>query len=214
MSKKVITYDGEQVEVTWDGRLCIHIGECGRASNELFVGGRDPWCQPDQVTADIARDVVLRCPTGALTFRSKSDDVEETAPDANTVHVSNNGPLYVTGDLKIEGAPDDMPGVRYRAALCRCGKSANKPFCDGAHEDGFIDRGAIGDHGEPLEVQGGELTIKPLPNGPLLIEGNVEMTAGSGRAAWSGTRCALCRCGASKNKPFCDGSHRKIGFEA
>ena len=45
--KKLVTYPGAKSDVHWDGRLCIHIGECGRASNDLFVGGRQPWCQPD-----------------------------------------------------------------------------------------------------------------------------------------------------------------------
>ena len=66
--KKVFIYDGAQADVHWDGRLCIHIGECGRARNELFVGGRQPWCQPDQVSPDEVADVVKRCPTGALTL--------------------------------------------------------------------------------------------------------------------------------------------------
>ena len=59
MSKKV-TYKGANADVQWDGRLCIHIGECGRAKNELFVGGRDPWCQPDSVSSDEVAEVVNR----------------------------------------------------------------------------------------------------------------------------------------------------------
>jgi len=49
-------------------------------------------------------------------------------------HVTYNGPLFARGELAIEGAPDDMPAVRFRAALCRCGQSKNKPFCDGSHK--------------------------------------------------------------------------------
>ena len=45
-------YDGEKVDVVWDGRLCIHIQECGRAKGDLFVGGRKPWCQPDETTVE------------------------------------------------------------------------------------------------------------------------------------------------------------------
>jgi CDGSH-type Zn-finger protein len=129
--------------------------------------------------------------------------------------VSNNGPLYVRGRLEIDGAADDMPGVRFRAALCRCGDSKNKPFCDNSHETkGFVDRGAIGESGPGSEESGGPLEIKRAKNGPLLVKGNVELVAASGRVAWRGTNTALCRCGASGNKPFCDGSHRGAGFEA
>ena len=56
--------------------------------------------------------------------------------------------------------------------------------------------------------------IKPLIDGPLLMQGNLTIRAGSGRVAWEGTKAALCRCGASKNKPFCDGSHKEAGFKS
>lgn len=47
MSNEKTKYDGEKINVEWDGRLCIHIGECGYSEGELFVGGRDPWCKLD-----------------------------------------------------------------------------------------------------------------------------------------------------------------------
>ena len=214
-SKKKVAYPGQNVEVEWDGRLCIHIGECGRANNELFVGGRKPWCQPDLVDVEDAVDVTLRCPTGALTYKRNDGGEEETPADKNTVVVGNNGPLYLTGDLEIDGAADDMPGVAFRAALCRCGLSKNKPFCDNSHEEAqFIDRGAVGDTGAGFSMEGGTLKVKRVANGPLLVNGNFSIVAGSGRIAWKGTKAALCRCGQSKNKPFCDGAHRDAGFEA
>jgi CDGSH-type Zn-finger protein len=119
----------------------------------------------------------------------------------------------VRGELKIDGAADHMPGVRFRAALCRCGESKIKPFCDNSHEAaGFVDRGAVGEKGDGLDAHGGPLKIQPVKDGPLLVSGNAEIVAGSGRIAWSGAKTALCRCGASANKPFCDGSHRAAGF--
>lgn len=212
--EKVFTYGGSEAEVDWDGRLCIHVGECGRASNELFVGGRQPWCQPDEVPPDEALDVVKRCPTGAITLRLKDGSAPETADDENSVTVSNNGPLYVRGDLAIDGAADDMPGVKFRAALCRCGLSKRKPFCDNSHEGEFKDHGAVGETGDDLDATGGTLTVGRAKNGPLLLAGNLVIRNGAGRVAWKGTKCALCRCGQSKNKPFCDGSHKAAGFTA
>lgn len=208
-------YPGQQVDVAWDGRLCIHVGECGRSAGSLFEGGRQPWCQPDVTTLDDVVDVVERCPTGALTYRRKDGGPAEQAPERNTIVVSNNGPLYATGSLEIEGASADMSGVAMRAALCRCGHSKQKPFCDGAHEAaGFVDRGAVGQKGAPLEARGGLLQIKRAKNGPLLVSGNLTITAASGREAWTGTRAALSRCGHSKNKPFCDGAHKAADFTA
>lgn len=214
-SKQVFKYPGKEVDVHWDGRLCIHVGECGRAAGELFVGGRKPWCQPDLSAVDAVDEVVERCPTGAIYTERKDGEAGEQPADVNTIAVANNGPLYLRGDLAIDGAADDMPGVRFRAALCRCGKSKNKPFCDNSHEaDGFVDRGAVGSTGDGLTGQGGALSIKRIPNGPLLFSGDCTILSGAGRVAWQGGKGALCRCGASKNKPFCDGAHKAIGFEA
>jgi CDGSH-type Zn-finger protein len=209
MSDKVVRFAGDAAEVTWDGRLCIHVAECGRAENDLFQGGRKPWCQPDLVTIDEVVEVVERCPTGALTYT-----VEGTA-ETNTVVIANNGPLYFRGELEIDGALADAPGLSTRAALCRCGQSKNKPCCDNSHESaGFVDRGAVGRKGSTLESEGGPLVVKRAKNGPLLVSGNLKIINSAGRVAWTGTKAALCRCGASGTKPFCDGAHNAAGFEA
>lgn len=213
--ERQVVYDGEKADVTWDGRLCIHVGECGRAQGALFEGGRKPWCQPDLVQLDNVVDVVKRCPTGAITYSLKDGGEGETADTENTIAVANHGPLYVRGDLDIDGAPDDAPGLKFRAALCRCGKSKNKPFCDNQHEAvGFQDRAAVGETGDGIDAKGGVLTVKRAPNGPLLLSGNLTILNGAGRVAWHGKKAALCRCGESKNKPFCDGAHQAAGFKA
>jgi CDGSH-type Zn-finger protein/uncharacterized Fe-S cluster protein YjdI len=212
-NRKTFKYPGEHVDVSWHGRLCIHIGECGRAKGELFVGGRKPWCQPDLSSDEEVHEVMLRCPTGALTADHKDGSHVEVPDPVNTVNVAYNGPLFVRGDLSIADAPANAPGLNFRAALCRCGKSANKPYCDNSHEtEGFQDYGAVGDTGDADAASGGELNIRPIKDGPILLDGNVTITNGSGREAWRGNRAALCRCGASSNKPFCDGAHKKSGF--
>lgn len=212
--KEIYIFPGEKLDVSWDGRLCIHVAECGQAKGDLFVSGRQPWCQPDLVSVNDAKEVVERCPSGALAFQVKDESEPETADTENTILVVYNGPYYVRGDLDIEGAKDEMPGVKYRAALCRCGLSKNKPFCDNSHEAGkFQDYGAVGEQGEGLAESGGKLSVSLMPDGPLIISGNFTIIAGSGRKAWQGTNAALCRCGASANKPFCDGSHTAAGFK-
>jgi CDGSH-type Zn-finger protein/uncharacterized Fe-S cluster protein YjdI len=216
MSKqKKFDYPGNTTTVQWDGRLCIHYGECGRASGELFVGGRQPWCEPDLSSDEEIQEVLLRCPTGALTANFADGTGVEPDAELNRVTVTQNGPLYFSGTLNIEGAPEDMPGTRFRAALCRCGASANKPFCDNSHVGaGFTDSGAVGESGPGSLPETGELKIKPLTDGPLLIAGKLAIYASTGRAAWKGEKAALCRCGESKNKPFCDGSHKAAGFKS
>jgi CDGSH-type Zn-finger protein/uncharacterized Fe-S cluster protein YjdI len=216
MSHKVIfKYPGKASDVHWNRKLCIHIGECGRAKGELFINGRQPWCQPDLASYEEVEEVVQRCPTGALTYQHKNGESTEQAASENTINVAYNGPLYIKGDLDIECTTDDFNGVEFRAALCRCGQSKNKPFCDNSHEDaGFKDYGAVGETGDGLEATGGQLKVTLLQDGPLLIKGNVTITTGSGRQAWQGKETALCRCGASQNKPFCDGKHKEAGFKS
>ena len=214
--KDIYEYEGAKADVQWDRRLCIHVGECGRAQGDLFVGGRKPWCQPDLAgSVDEVIEVLERCPTGALTIRRKDGGAVPGPDQENTVVVANNGPLYLKGELDVDGAADDMAGVKLRAALCRCGQSKNKPFCDNSHEDaGFRDRGSVGESGDGGDEKGGVLRVKRAKNGPLLLSGNFCIVAGSGRRAWCGTKAALCRCGQSQNKPFCDGAHKAAGFEA
>lgn len=210
----ILNFPGKDIDVHFDRRLCIHVGECGHSKGELFAGKREPWCLPDAVSREEVREIVERCPSGALTYTDKSG-APEAPPAENQVTVAYNGPLYVTGKLEIEGAPEDMPGVNQRAALCRCGASKNKPFCDNSHiEAGFQDFGAIGERGRGFSKAGGPLKIRPIPDGSLEFDGAVTLRAGSGRAAWSGEKVYLCRCGASKNKPFCDGSHKAVGFKS
>lgn len=216
-AKNIYKYEGTDADVTWDSRLCIHVGECGRSDGSLFEGGRDPWCQPDHAAEGKLLPVIQRCPSGALSVMSKQGvPIEEPSTEPNTVVVTNDGPLYVRGRLEIDGAPKNMRSVIHRAALCRCGQSNNKPFCDNSHrETGFQDAGAVGSEGETVDLTTDEpLVIKRAKNGPYLLSGPFRIVAGSGRIAWQGKKAALCRCGHSSNKPFCDGTHAKVGFQA
>ncbi len=215
MATKPKLFAGSEIDVHWDGRLCMHAEECVRASGELFVVGRRPWAEPDKVQPDEVVETCLRCPTGALTFTRKEGGEEEVPAAINTIVVANDGPLYLTGQLQIDGIEENMDGVAHRAALCRCGLSRKKPFCDGSHTKGdFRDSGAVGNPNPGNSEEGGVLAVGRAENGPLLLSGNVRIVSASGRVAWSGKKAALCRCGHSKNKPFCDGSHREAGFQA
>ena len=60
-----------------------------------------------------------------------------------------------------------------------------------------------------------KVTIQTRPNGPYLVQGPIHLVDADGKEfTVSGDRVALCRCGGSTNKPFCDGTHSKIGFQA
>ena len=104
--------------------------------------------------------------------------------------------------------------TRNRMTLCRCGASKHKPFCDGSHNEvKFVASGepATG-KADMLAVRDGPLAIDPEINGPLQVRGNMEIISGTGRVVARMESARLCRCGGSSNKPFCDNSHRRIGF--
>ena len=58
-----------------------------------------------------------------------------------------------------------------------------------------------------------ETIIETVPDGPLLVFGNVIIKNKEGELTHKHNVTAFCRCGASANKPYCDGSHQKIGFK-
>lgn len=125
-----------------------------------------------------------------------------------TVRVCANGPLEVTGALMIAGTPAT------HARLCRCGHSANKPWCDDSHQrTGFHAAGEVPPIDEPqAEPSPGRTRVQPLADGPLVLWGPVQIVSDSGRPITCCVGPTLCRCGHSANKPFCDGSHATAGF--
>lgn len=58
-----------------------------------------------------------------------------------------------------------------------------------------------------------ESIVEPLPNGPLLVYGNLKVRSADGHETQKNKVTAFCRCGASSNKPYCDGSHLAVGFQ-
>jgi uncharacterized Fe-S cluster protein YjdI len=66
--------------------------------------------------------------------------------------------------------------------------------------------------GGAQEAARDELTVEPRPNGPLFLRGRVRIVDDEGAVVREDTRVALSRCGGSSNKPFCDGTHKRIGF--
>jgi CDGSH-type Zn-finger protein len=100
--------------------------------------------------------------------------------------------------------------------LCRCGHSKRKPYCDHSHVEAVFVATGEPESKEIVEltVKDGPLKVRPTHNGPLCIEGNLEICASSGRTLSRETRVFLCRCGHSQDKPYCDGSHMKAGFTA
>jgi CDGSH-type Zn-finger protein len=137
----------------------------------------------------------------------------------NVVQPQVDGPLKVEGEIEILAANGSPLKTAAQVWLCRCGRSATKPFCDSTHKKaGFRDPSAVSPEYQPKVrdpgTPGAGLRITLKADGPLRCFGEMQIRDASGAVAWSGDQAALCRCGNSRNKPFCDGTHRETGFAA
>lgn len=200
--------------MSFDAVRCIHARECVEGLPGVFDTGKRPWIQPGNAGPGAVAKVVLRCPSGALHFE-REDGVGESPRAENAVSLVVDGPLYARGEIEVRTTEGEVLCRETRAALCRCGASGNKPFCDNTHQKtGFVHDGSLGEnHLRAGDYNDGHaLGIVPTPDGPLLLHGEVEIVDATGEASYRGGKAALCRCGRSANKPFCDGSHARTGW--
>jgi CDGSH-type Zn-finger protein len=131
---------------------------------------------------------------------------------SNSGKVNASGSLSISGQVTVCGADGARLFEGDKTWLCRCGNSRNKPFCDGSHKNaGFSDAGVAAPCAA-IDLGAGPLRVTALADGPLQVEGPLTLTGADGAAVYCGDRTWLCRCGHSANKPFCDGSHKRIGF--
>jgi CDGSH-type Zn-finger protein/uncharacterized Fe-S cluster protein YjdI len=201
----------KDITVRFDTKRCIHSRHCVLEAPKVFRANTPgTWIHPEATTVEHVVRTAHNCPSGAITYERHDGGPAERAPDVNVVRVRENGPYAVAAAIALAGA------MQTRATLCRCGQSKNKPYCDNSHIAAKFQ--ATGEpatiESDPLEFRGGPLTIEPLPDGPLQLMGNVEICAGTGRTVTRAQNARLCRCGASSTKPFCDGTHARIGFKS
>jgi uncharacterized Fe-S cluster protein YjdI/CDGSH-type Zn-finger protein len=139
-------YTGARITIRYDGHRCQHFEECVHGAPLVFDGSQRPWINPDgDPNVEHTAAVIRRCPSGALHYTLVDGPAEEPDP-VTTVTPVVDGPLLVRGDLRLDcGSAGTV--AETRAALCRCGQSSNKPFCDGSHE-------RTGWRSEPVEDPG------------------------------------------------------------
>ncbi len=212
-SGEVTATKGRALTILFDAKRCIHARFCVLGSPAVFLANvPGTWIKPDAESVENVLHTIRQCPSGALTYRRHDSGPEEKPPPVNLVRMRENGPLAVHADVTLKGK-----GKLQRATLCRCGAAKTKPYCDGSHKDAkFVASGEAqrSTDMKALPKRDGMLTIEPLVDGPYAVSGNMEVVTGTGVTIARMTQTILCRCGASKNKPFCDGSHVGIGFKA
>ncbi len=209
---KVHRYESPDAMVTWDATRCVHAAECVRTLPQVFDSAARPWIQPLKADPASVAEAVNRCPSGALRMQFGDGTSAMVVPPDNDCRVTANGPNYLRGKLSLREGESVLEDTRI--ALCRCGASQHKPFCDNSHKKiGFIDAGTfpVGASAHAGADLSAPLDIRLTPNGPVVCTGPLTLHGSDGRTAFSETTF-LCRCGGSRNKPYCDGTHRKIGF--
>ncbi|MCK7499489.1 MAG: (4Fe-4S)-binding protein [Comamonadaceae bacterium] len=139
-------YRGSGLVVRYDVKRCIHAAECVKGLPQVFDPNAKPWVQPGKAAAGKVIAVIGRCPTGALSVTREDGEACEKTPAANEARLVADGPIYLHGDIEIYDGDGKLTGRETRVALCRCGASKNKPFCDNSHKgSGFRHDGSCGE---------------------------------------------------------------------
>ena len=141
MGKETFKYTNDEVTVVWKPNTCIHSTICWKGLMEVFNPKEKPWIKMNAATTEKIIEQVRQCPSGALSyFRNAevtademSDKVVAEAANVMKVEVTTNGPYLIKTECLIvhsDGREETKSGT---IALCRCGSSFNKPYCDGSH---------------------------------------------------------------------------------
>ncbi|MDC0737698.1 CDGSH iron-sulfur domain-containing protein [Cognatishimia sp. SS12] len=129
---RLLNYVGKDITVTFNPLLCSHAAQCGKLAKHIFNAAEKPWVQPDNGTVEEVREVIAACPSGALALTE--EEGPHLFPDRAEITVEKNGPYWVL-DVTAPAPTQAERQSERKFVLCRCGKSGNKPYCDGTHRD-------------------------------------------------------------------------------
>jgi len=144
--------------------------------------------------------------------RQKNHGAPRLLEVPNEALVTNGGPLQLTGNITLVHEDGSVQYANH-LTLCRCGSSGSKPNCDEQHlEVEFLNPGKISEASEIAASQRpSKITISCIKDGPITFRGRMRLHNQFGQECVK-MRGSLCRCGQSASKPFCDGSHERVGF--
>ena len=125
-------YNGKKITIHDNRGICAHAGHCTDNLAAVFRLNEEPWIHPDGAKPDEIIATIQKCPSGALSY--SVDDIEQRDRDGDpTIFVSPNGPYEVSGGADLADTARAEGASEEHFAMCRCGGSKNKPFCDGTH---------------------------------------------------------------------------------
>lgn len=126
-------YSNGEVTVVWKPDACIHSEICIKGLPGVFQPGERPWIKIEAASTEELVAQVKRCPSGALSYYMNGEENQEAESLETKVEVLPNGPLLVYGTLRVVDKEGKEEVKNKTTAFCRCGASANKPYCDGSH---------------------------------------------------------------------------------
>jgi glutamate synthase domain-containing protein 2/CDGSH-type Zn-finger protein len=126
-------YAGKAVTILDNRDICSHAGFCTDGLPSVFRTDGEPWIDADGDTAERIIETVRKCPSGALSYAVDGVEHRDQSDRPASVTVTAAGPYYLTGGSRLDGAVWAAGASKEHFALCRCGGSRRKPFCDGSH---------------------------------------------------------------------------------
>lgn len=124
-------YQKDNLTVRWEPAKCMHSEKCWRGLPSVFNPKSKPWFNADGAEASAIRKQVESCPSGAL---SVANTTEIKTNNPMKVTLAQNGPILIQDEITICDHQGNEEVKKGPIALCRCGASSNKPFCDGTHK--------------------------------------------------------------------------------
>jgi len=139
MPLKTLHYKNEDITIIWKPETCIHSTLCWKGLQEVFDPKRRPWIIADAAGSEKIKDQINKCPSGALSYvlNNVEAPTEISLSDGKETHILEcmpNGPLLLKGEVLIRNTDGTEEMKSGTTALCRCGASQNKPYCDGSHK--------------------------------------------------------------------------------
>ncbi len=133
-------YSNGEITIVWKPSQCIHSTLCWKGLINVFNPKNRPWINIQGADTETIRQQVENCPSGALSYYLSTEQNTPAISVDTTVEVTPNGPLLVYGNITVKNKTG-LEEKKYKVtALCRCGASTNKPYCDGSHvKIGFKD---------------------------------------------------------------------------
>lgn len=138
MEKEIVkNYSNGEVTIVWKPSVCIHSTVCWKGEAGLptvFNPRIKPWINAAGASTENIVDQVKKCPSGALSYFYNEAEIKKEDLSAEIkIEAMPNGPLLVYGNVLVKDSKGHEEKRSKVTALCRCGKSENKPYCDGNH---------------------------------------------------------------------------------